>query len=205
MRSLVLFTIGGALLLIALATGCKSDDAAAKKAAASDVGATAGSAAGQPEDPVPALPIPRRMRGGDSPDEATGDTGGRSRGWRGGRREPSEEMRQRMAEMRQRFDSNSDGKIDEEERIAMREARVKERVARIDSDGDGKISRQEAEAAPGGRMLRDFDAVDANQDSVISPEELEAAMSERRSQRRERWRGRGDGESGGAPETSPTE
>ena len=31
MKSLVLFTIGGALLVIALATGCKSDDAAAKK------------------------------------------------------------------------------------------------------------------------------------------------------------------------------
>lgn len=207
MKSLVLFTIGGALLVLALATGCKSDDAAAKKPAAGDPEATAsggaGSAAGQPEDPVPGLPVPRRMRSGDSPDQATADTGEPRRGFRGGR--GSDEMRQRMAEMRQRFDTNSDGKIDEDERVAMREARVKERVSRIDSDGDGKISRQEAEGAPGRRMLRDFDAVDANQDSVISPEELEAAMSERRSQRRERWRGRGDGEPGGAPETSPTE
>lgn len=205
MRSLVLFTIGGALLLLALGTGCK-DDAAAKKPASDPESAAAGvgSATGQPDDPAPALPpIPRRMRSGQSPDDTAGDaTGDRRRGWRGQR---SEEMRERMAEMRQRFDTNSDGQIDGEERDAMRQARIKERVARIDSNADGTISRQEAEAAPGGRMLRDFDEVDANQDSLISPEELEAAMSERQARRRQRFRQRDGDESGAAPEGSPAD
>jgi len=181
MRSLVLFIIGGALLAMALATGCKSEGPAAAKEGDPQL-AAAGAGSDQPDNPTPALPVPRRMRS-SQPDSAPADPAAR-RAWREQR---GEEMRQRMAEMRQRFDANSDGQLDEQERGAMREARIKDRVARIDSDADGMISRQEAEAAPfGGRMLRDFDAVDANQDSRISPEELAAAMSERQARRRER-------------------
>jgi hypothetical protein len=208
MRSLVLFTIGGALLVIALATGCKSDDAAAKKPAASDPDTTAASgdsAAGQPSDPAPSLPVPRRMRSGESADGgvAEQDRDGRG-GWRGPR---TEQMKQRMAEMRKRFDANGDGQLDDEERDAMRRVRIQDAVKRIDADGDGTISRDEAETARfgGGRMLRDFDAVDANQDSVISPEELEAAMSERQARRRQRWQERRDGDSNGAAEGSPAD
>ena len=98
MRSLVLFTIGGALLLLALGTGCK-DDAAAKRPAGDPESAAAGAggAAGQPDDPAPALPVPRRMRSGQSPDDGAGDGAGeRRRGWRG---ERSVEMRERMAEI----------------------------------------------------------------------------------------------------------
>ncbi len=169
MRSLVLFIIGGSLL--AMANGCKSEEPTAANA---ETVASAASAA-QPDDRVPALPVPRRMRSNQS---------GSAPADREARRE---EMRQRMAEMRQRFDANSDGQLDESERDAMRHARIQDRLARIDSDSDGMISRQEAEAAPfGRRMLRDFDAVDANQDARISPEELEAAMSERQARRRER-------------------
>jgi hypothetical protein len=205
MRSLVLFTIGGALLMLALASGCKSDSAAAKASATDpDTSAAGGATTGEPADPVPALPTPRRFRSGESPDDATGDDSGRRRpGFRGPR---SEEMRQRMAEMRQKYDTNGDGDINGEERDAMRQARIKERVSRIDSNADGTISREEAEATPGGRVLRDFDAVDANQDSKISPEELEAAMSERQSRRRERFRDRDrDRESDDAPEPAPAD
>jgi Ca2+-binding EF-hand superfamily protein len=132
------------------------------------------------------------MRSSQSPDQA-------------GRRGPrSEEMRQRMSEMRQKFDANGDGQLDEEERDALRHARIQDQVKRIDSDGNGAISREEAQAAPSGRMLRDFDAVDANQDSVISPEELEAAVSERQARRRVRWQERRDRESEDATEGSPS-
>lgn len=187
MRSLVLFTIGGALLLIALATGCKSDKPAAKAAASATEAGGAGSQAGQPDDPVPAVPVPRRMRSSQSPGEAAPPRGEGRRAWGGPR---GEEVRQRIAEMRKQYDANGDGQLDGDERDAFRQARIKERMARIDSDGDGTISRQEAETAPFGRMLRDFDAVDANQDSVVSSEELEAAISERQARRTERMRER---------------
>lgn len=194
MRSLVLFTIGGALLVMALATGCKSEGPAAAKAGEPEIAA---STSGQPDDSTPALPVPRRMRSGQS-DNA--DPAAR----RARREQRGEEMRERMAEMRQQFDANRDGQLDETERDAMRHARIQDRVARIDSDSDGMISRQEAEAAPfGKRMLGDFDAVDANQDSRISPEELEAAMSERQARRRERRQNGAD--SADAPDTSPTD
>ena len=194
MRSVILFVIGGALLVMALATGCKSEGPAAAKAVEPETTA-AGTAAAQPEGSTPALPVPRRMRS-DQPDSA--DPAAR-RAWREQR---GEAMRKRTAEMRERFDANHDGQLDEEERGAMRHARVQDRVARIDSDSDGMISRQEAEAAPfGGRMLRDFDAVDANQDSRISADELEAAMSERQARRRERRQQ----ESGDGPETPPAD
>ena len=194
MRSLVLFIIGGALL----ATGCKSEDPAAAKTGDPEA---AGAQSGQPDNPTPALPVPRRMRSSQT-GSAPADPAAR-RAWREQR---GEEMRQRIAEMRQHFDANGDGQLDERERGAMRDARIKDRVARLDADSDGMISRQEAEAAPlGGRMLRDFDAVDANQDSRISPEELAAAMSERQARRRERQREPDGEEAGGTPETSPAD
>ena len=55
-----------------------------------------------------------------------------------------------LPEFLQQFDTNEDGKIDAEERQAIRELRDerrKERRAAIDTDGDGKISAEEKKAA----------------------------------------------------------
>lgn len=54
-----------------------------------------------------------------------------------------------LPEFLQQFDVNEDGKIDEEERQAIRETRRaarEERRNEIDTDGDGKISAEEREA-----------------------------------------------------------
>lgn len=55
-----------------------------------------------------------------------------------------------LPEFLQQFDTNNDGRIDEEERQAIREYREKLREERrnsIDTDGDGEISLEEIEAA----------------------------------------------------------
>lgn len=178
-----------ALAALSLATGCKSDKSTAATQKAAEPEVAAGAAAGdEAAEQAPALPVPRRMRGGESADETAGDAAPGTGRWRSRR---SEEMRQRRDDLRKRFDADGDGQLNDDERAAMRHERLQRQIARIDADGDGKISRDEAEAVPfGGRLLGDFDGADANQDSFISPEELEAAMSERESRRMERWRQR---------------
>ena len=55
-----------------------------------------------------------------------------------------------LPEFLQQFDTNEDGKIDTEERQAikeLRDERRKERRDAIDTDGDGKISGEEKKAA----------------------------------------------------------
>ena len=46
----------------------------------------------------------------------------------------------------ERFDTNKDGKLDDQEREAMREARKAEMLQRFDTDKDGKLSDSEREA-----------------------------------------------------------
>jgi len=49
-------------------------------------------------------------------------------------------------EVIKKFDKDGDGKLSEEERAAMKEARHKENLAKYDTDKDGKLSDAEREA-----------------------------------------------------------
>lgn len=55
-----------------------------------------------------------------------------------------EGRRGRRRDWTKRFDTDGDGKLSEEEKAKMEEAR-KERMAKMDKDGDGKISPEERE------------------------------------------------------------
>ena len=56
----------------------------------------------------------------------------------------------RRAEMMKKFDKDGDGKLNEEERAALREEgqkRRKEIIVKFDKDGDGKLNEEERKAA----------------------------------------------------------
>ena len=61
--------------------------------------------------------------------------------------------RGRMRDWTQRFDTDGDGKLSEEEKAKMEEAR-KKRMAEMDKDGDGEISPEEREEARQQRRRR---------------------------------------------------
>lgn len=88
-----------------------------------------------------------------------------------------------LPEFLQQYDVNEDGKIDEEERQAIKEARKAardERRAEIDTDGDGEISSEEREAAREAIRERieakraEKFAELAGEDGLLSPEEFAA-------------------------------
>lgn len=151
------------LAALALAGGCKSDD---------------GGASNGPQQPsASAAPAPPAEESGDE----VGPGGGS--GGRGGRQRMTPE--ERRAERMKQFDANGDGRLDRDERLAMRRDNLDRRMKRMDSDGDGKISRQEAAGGRiGQRLLADFDRADVNRDSFISRDELERAADELRARRR---------------------
>ncbi len=78
------------------------------------------------------------------------------------------------------IDANGDGKIDEEEREAMREKMLKKRFESMDKDGDGKLSFDEFKAGnrpprrPGSMMSRH----DKDGDGKLSDDEADAAADE---------------------------
>lgn len=88
-----------------------------------------------------------------------------------------------LPEFLQQFDTNDDGKIDEEERQAIRDLRAKMREERrnsIDTDGDGEISADEITAARDTlrakieeRRIEKFNEI-AGEDELISKEEYSA-------------------------------
>ena len=51
------------------------------------------------------------------------------------------------AEMLKKYDKNSNGKIDEDEREAMRKDREAETIKKFDKNGDGKLDESERQAA----------------------------------------------------------
>ncbi|HEX9709174.1 MAG TPA: hypothetical protein VGB42_04315, partial [Candidatus Thermoplasmatota archaeon] len=72
-----------------------------------------------------------------------GDEGGHRHGRRGNK-----------AALLERFDSNKDGQLDDQEREAAREARKAEMLQRFDTDKDGTLSDSEREAAKAERRGR---------------------------------------------------
>lgn len=77
----------------------------------------------------------------------------------------------RMRQMlKQRFDANKDGKLDEAERAQAKEQMQKRRaefVAKWDKDGDGKLSDQEKEAAKAEHKKNMLEKFDKNGNGVI--------------------------------------
>lgn len=53
----------------------------------------------------------------------------------------------RRSSILEKYDKNKDGKLDQEERDALRKDREAERVKRYDKNGDGKLDEQEEQAA----------------------------------------------------------
>jgi len=170
-----------ALLLVVLASACKTTDSAPKpQPEASDPTPTTRAAR-----PTPALPSAPEVAGPDRPQLPTPGDGEH----RGGRRGD------RMA----RMDKDGDGKVSEEERAAAMKERSEKMRARFDANNDGKLTPDELANAPGRMHFDDPKALDLDHDGDISADELQAGMQARREQMREmrqQQRNGGDGDDG---------
>ncbi len=144
--------------------------------------------------PRPTLPSPEPgTDDGRERPRLPGDNGD-DEGRRRRDRDPAEreEMRTRREERRQQreemLDTNKDGVVSDAER----QQRMEPMRKRLDADGDGKLTPEELTASSDRRMgFDDPAAVDTNKDGEISLAELDVAVTARREQMRERWRGRG--------------
>jgi hypothetical protein len=111
--------------------------------------------------------------------------------------ETREEMRTRMEERRKAreaaLDTNKDGIVSPEER----QARLKPMVERFDQNNDGKLTPEELASSDRRMGFDDPAAVDTDHNGEISLGELDAAITQRRTEMRARWRGRGGGSAEG--------
>lgn len=80
----------------------------------------------------------------------------------------------------ERFDTNGDGVVSDEERAAAMKLRMQHMRDRLDKDGDGKVTPAEIAAAPGRMHFDNPEALDTNHDGNIDADELAAAMQARR-------------------------
>src|SRR5215470_9132680 len=87
----------------------------------------------------------------------------------------------RKAEMLQKYDTNHDGKLDANERQAMKEAfrakreqRRAEMLARFDTNKDGKLEPEERAAMMKTLSAERFAKLDTNHDGVLSLDEFQA-------------------------------
>ncbi|MEO8706331.1 MAG: hypothetical protein ABI867_40250 [Kofleriaceae bacterium] len=77
--------------------------------------------------------------------------------------------------MKEKFDTNKDGKLDDAERAQMKEERAKHRaatVAKFDSNNDGKLDDTERNAMQAEHAKARFDKLDSNGDGVLSRDEF---------------------------------
>ena len=98
------------------------------------------------------------------------------------------EQRARFDKRMQRFDTDGDGKISDEERQAARETWKAKRLEKYDTDGDGQISDEERMAAREAWKAKRLEKYDTDGDGQISDEEREAAKKARQ----QRWQKHSD-------------
>ncbi len=154
-----------ALLLVVLASACKTTDSAPTPPASDPAPTTAAKV--QNRAPAPAL----------TPDQPAPAAG--SDGELGGHRHHGPR------------DLDGDGKISPEERTAARKERTEKMRAKFDTNNDGKLTPDELAAMPGRMKFDDPAALDTNKDGDISADELQAAMDARREQFRAQHGARG--------------
>jgi hypothetical protein len=198
------------LLALAAACGSKSDSSSKSDDTEQATAAGPGATTRRPTPRLPPLPRRRAADGDAGTDEP------RDRPSLGGSDEGGDRRFGRM----QRFDTDGDGQLSEQEREAMieeRKAMMRERlegmVTELDADKDGKLSRSEAEAAPGdqgggadgeprrrrgARLAERFDEIDKNKDGFLTTDEVEESMPTRG---RGPWRGGQRGPGGPRPPT----
>lgn len=82
---------------------------------------------------------------------------------------------QLMKELVAKYDKDGDGKLNETEMKAAREARQAEMIKKYDKDGDGKLSEEEMKAAREARQAEMIKRFDKDGDGKLSEEERKAA------------------------------
>jgi len=110
-------------------------------------------------------------------------------------------------EMMQKFDANSDGKLDDAERAKLKEAfaarhaaRKAARIAKFDADRDGALSAAERAAMKDQRAQERFGKLDTNGDGKLSLDEFKAGAMRGKHHRGGRSGGNGfHGGHGGGP------
>lgn len=103
--------------------------------------------------------------------------------------EVHEQMEERRAErekkMMERLDTNKDGVLSAEEKMQ----RVRPLFDRLDENQDGKLTPDELSKSDRRMPFDDPSALDTDKNGEISMQELDAAVTARRQQMREKWRG----------------
>lgn len=102
------------------------------------------------------------------------------------RAEWAERREERRKEMEAKLDTNKDGVVSPEEHAQ----RVKPMLERFDQNGDGKLTPEEMAASDRRMGFDDPAKLDTDNNGEISLQELDTAVTARREQMREKWRGR---------------
>ncbi|MGE0549085.1 MAG: EF-hand domain-containing protein [Kofleriaceae bacterium] len=102
-------------------------------------------------------------------------------GTTGERKDLGEQLRER----RQRADTDGDGQISDQERIAVRAERTQRIYERLDADHDGKVSLAEARDSRWLKRVDDPAKLDPDGDGFVTVDELNKTLAER-SERRHR-------------------
>jgi Ca2+-binding EF-hand superfamily protein len=102
-------------------------------------------------------------------------------------------MEERRAARDALLDTNHDGVVSPEEK----QARLKPMIERFDQNGDGKLTPDELAASDRRMGFDDPASLDTDHDGEISLKELDTAVTKRREEMRQRWRGRGGGSASG--------